>query len=180
MSGIIYILFGLVLLFFPTITRNFICYLLGGLILVYGIIHVLSFFILMGTARFSEGDLVTGLISSLIGIFVITKAGLVISTLPFVIGIVIAVNGVFNIGKAVELKKLQYKKWIAVLAMAVLTAALGLVLIFNPLQAADFAISLVGIGLLVTGVCDIWAATRAERILSEEEPRVIVMDDGDF
>lgn len=177
MSGIIYILFGIVLLFFPTITRALVCYLLGGLILVYGIIHVLSFFTLMGTSKFFRGDLITGLISTIIGIFIIARAELVVSVFPFVLGIVIAVNGVLNIGKSLELKALGYKKWVAVLVMAVLTAALGLLLVFNPLKAADFAISLVGIGLIVTGICDIWAASRAGKILSEEEPRVIIMND---
>lgn len=136
-----------------------------------------EFFHSYGNVKVFQGDLITGLISTIIGIFIIARAELVVSVFPFVLGIVIAVNGVLNIGKSLELKALGYKKWVAVLVMAVLTAALGLLLVFNPLKAADFAISLVGIGLIVTGICDIWAASRAGKILSEEEPRVIIMND---
>jgi len=44
-TSTIYIILGIVMIFNPKVVSNFVCYILGAIILLYGMIQIISFFV---------------------------------------------------------------------------------------------------------------------------------------
>lgn len=156
-SAVITFLFGLVLIIFPQQTSSVMCYIFGGLLLLLGIVLIVKFFSVRSTSSLFSVTLVAGLILSAIGIFLLAYQNIVISMIPFVFGIFIAVDGLINIQRSIILCKHSFKAWYFALALSILSVVLGIVLIFNPFDAAIVMIRFIGISFVFNGLLDLWS-----------------------
>ena len=77
------------------------------------------------------------------------------SIIPFVLGIIIIINSSTKLNYALQLKKQDHNLWKSTLLVSLLTTICGLVLIFNPFQAASLITRIVGIIILIYAILDI-------------------------
>lgn len=174
--AVFYILFGLVLLIWPAATGRVICYSLGGIAMIYGAINVITYFVKNEEDRFYRFDLVIGLISLLVGLVIIVMADAVISILPILLGIVILVDSFLRIQNAIDLMRVGYSSWWGVLILALVSVVLGVILIFNPFEAASVFIMFVGMCLIYDGIANLCTVGMVSRRLKKMKD---LLDSGD-
>ena len=80
-------------------------------------------------------DLVYGLIFIAFGGFMLIAPKVIITALPIILGIVIIVDSIIRLQFAFNLKRLLHK-WQIHLYLALITAVLGILLVFKPLREA--------------------------------------------
>lgn len=159
-SALLCVLIGLVLVIWPGTSTRVVCMLLGGVLLVYGLVQILVYVFSRERTLGLQGMLVLGIIFAVIGGWIILRPDLVIAAIPIIVGVLIAIHGLHNITQAIGLKKSGYDKWWLALIFAILTIALGGILIYNPFTVIDTLVRLIGIFLIYDGLSDVWILSR--------------------
>lgn len=154
-TSVLFILLGAALIIWPRTANTVICYCFGGIVLLYGIIRIASYFFEPKETGFYRFDLAVGLIACGIGGFILLQPGVVIKILPIVVGLTILLNSVAGFQRAFDLKRAQFENWTAALVLAALKAALGALLLWNPFAAADLLMMVIGAVFIYNGVSDI-------------------------
>lgn len=177
LASILYIAFGVVLLIWPNTTRDIICFAFGAVLLVYGVITIISFFVhdsRLGAFRF---ELILGVISSGVGILFLLKPELVSSVLPVVLGIYIVIDALLNVKRALELKGLGYAHWPVVLGLSLVSVVLGAFILLRPAFITDVIIMVIGGVLIYNGISDLWALFKLGRVAKDLTKNGIIQVD---
>ena len=90
-----------------------------------------------------------------------------------VLGFFILTGGLFKIQIALDAKRFGLSKWFLILALAVLTAILGGILMFRPGQGTRALMVMFGISLLSEGILNFSTALTAVKIVRNQVPDVI-------
>ena len=165
LAAALYLVLGLVLLLWPGTTAAVICYAFGGILVVYGAAAILSFF--LSRAAAFVFDLFLGIAALALGIFLLVRPQVIISILPIVLGLFILVDGLLNLLRAFELRRLEYQRWGVSLALSLISLALGLVILFHPYLAAEALVMVIGGVFIYEGVSDIWTIFMVGRLTKE-------------
>ncbi len=177
-SSILFIVIGLLLFFKPGDTLKTISYVIGGLILVFGI---------FGVARFTKSekkglnfDLIYAILSFIAGLIIICNPEALASIIPIILGIWIVINSAIKIQYSFYIKSDTSKKWIATLTMSLITLICGIVLLFNPFKAASYVAQAVGLFIIVYAVIDLvetfMLKTKQPKVQTAE---VVVVDNSE-
>lgn len=152
-AALAYLVLGILFVLFPGIAMTTICYLLAlGLALV-GAVYVVESVRHWQTAYRSNG-LAIGILALMGALFLFLKADAFIAIIPMALGFLVIVSGVLKVQNAIVLYKMQCASWLYVLIAAALCILLGIALIENPFGAAATLVTLIGIGLIFSGVSD--------------------------
>ena len=93
------------------------------------------------------------------------------------LGIAILTDGLFKIRIAAEARSFGIGSWWLTMLLAVLTAAVGLVLIFRPTESRETMTVLLGLSLLAEGGLNLAVALSTVKIVKNQYPDVI---EGEF
>lgn len=152
-SSILFIVIGMLLFFKPGDTLKTISYVIGGLILVFGI---------FGIARFTKDekkgfnfDLMYGILSLIAGLIIIFNPEALASIIPIILGIWIVINSGLKVQYSFYLKDGVSKKWLVNLILSLITLTCGIVLLFNPFKAASYVAQAVGLFIMVYALIDL-------------------------
>lgn len=146
------VVFGAVLLIFPEISLGVVGVVSGIAIACVGLLNLILYFRGMYFGIPSGFTLMTGLAFLLIGTLLIIRPGSGASVVTFVIGLFVAVEGVFRIQNAAEERRVGLKRWWMLLAAGIFDIIFGLLTIIRPFSAAAAVVRLAGIALIVAGV----------------------------
>lgn len=152
-----YVILGAVFLLRPELSLNVVCYALGTLVIVYGIVHLITYFVKDRLESAFRYDMVIGIVAVALGIFILICPQLVASVLPFLIGIFILLSSIMKVQNAVDMKRTEHPRWWLFLVFALISAALGVTLILNPFGSAAVLMMFVGASLLADGVMSLWS-----------------------
>lgn len=151
-----YIALGIVLIVHPGFTGIVICRAAGVLALAFGAVRALSALRTGDGGAFLRVDLIFSVLLLAFGIFALTQPAVILSVLPVVLGIYLLMESVGKFQRASTLKRLGYTRWWIVLLFGILAAALGVLLLLNPFQAAESMLIFLGFSLVADGVTDLW------------------------
>lgn len=157
LSSIIYVILGVLLIIWPDIMTKNICYVVGFFSIAIGIVNLIDYIrhdIVLEGYRYS---LVVGLAFILVGVFILSKVEMVMSIIPFLLGLAVTISGFMKFQNAIDLIRLKYSGWGAVLFIASLNIAFGIVLMVNPFESALVLSICIGIGMIYSGVSDLIA-----------------------
>ena len=110
---------------------------------------------------------ILGLVVLLIGIWIFVKPQSVLSLIPIVIGVILAVHGVQDLKVAFDTKRNGYTKWWSMLLMAIISLALGIICIVNAFGMVTLTMQIIGIALVYDGISDIWIVYKASKVAKE-------------
>ena len=153
--AVFYLILGIILVLFFFFCGYAICYLIGGLAIIYGIFHLVLYQRTKSPFVTYRYDLVQGIIGLAIGIYVIIVPEILIETLPVVLGVVVMIDSIVKIQNAWDLKRMGYDRWWLVMIGALVTLVFGLLMVFCPFTVYLSVIVFVGISLIVNGVSDL-------------------------
>lgn len=155
-SAAVTVIIGLILLLFPSAALNFISYCLGFIAIVMGVIRTVRYFQQDHTYPYLfQSDLVVGLLTVGLGLFLVTQPKTVISVVPHIFGILLAGCGVGNILRAVDARKAGLSQWGLLLALAIVSVILGWIILANPFGAMEVVVAVIGGCLIYEGVTDL-------------------------
>ena len=160
---------GLVLLIWPGTTTRLVCMLLGSVLLAYGGFQTVICLMNKEKTFFSQGMLIFGIVVAVVGLWILLRPEMIIMAVPLIIGVLIIIHGVHNVIQAVELQKEAYDKWWLALFFGILTVIFGGLLVYNPFEAAEAAIRIIGISLIYDGASDMWILSRVFKVKRHKE-----------
>ena len=164
---------GVLLIVYPTISAKVLCYILGGVLTVYGIIKMVGYFSKDLYRLAFQYDLASGALITALGVIMLVIPDGVISVTHTVIGILILADGLFKIQIAIDAKRFGVSRWWLIAAAAILTGVVGLLLILHPFAGAAAAMILMGVSLLTEGILNLSVVLCAVKIVRHQKPDVI-------
>ncbi len=154
-SAILLAILGILLIIKSEETIISISYIVGGALVLLGAIGIVDYIRKLRTELKSELDLVYATVTIILGVLIIMHPKAIGSVVPFVLGIIIIINSSTKLNYALQLKSRKNDLWTTTLIVSLLTTICGLVLIFNPFQAASLITRIVGIIILIYAILDI-------------------------
>lgn len=148
----LFVLLGTGLAVFPKFFTDSVGYVVGALMLLFGIVRIVGYFTNDLYKIAFQFDLALGIFASIVGISFLIHPKWLISALPLSLGLLILVSGLFSVQSAIDAKKFGIKRWALLLIFAVLTVSAGLLLIFNPYTTAIVVTRLYGVAIAATGI----------------------------
>ncbi|MCH3973196.1 MAG: DUF308 domain-containing protein [Oscillospiraceae bacterium] len=154
-NPILYILLGILLIAAPSGTLKVIAIIIGVILAVLGISNVIAYCSHRTDALAPKNSLVLGIIQIVLSIIIFACMKSVISVMPFILGLLIVINGVREFMDAPDAFQIEKKKGWMVILFAVINVILGIVMMANPFSTAVVLVRAVGIGLCISGVMDL-------------------------
>ena len=165
------ILLGLFFVFFPVDSAYTICYAVGIISIVFGIIKLMGYFSHDVYRLAFQFDLAIGIAMMVCGIVLLVRPKVFISLVPVIIGILVLVDGLFKIQTAIDSKKFGLKKWWISLSLGIASGLIGISLILKPFEGNKILMILLGITLIIDGVQNLWMVlytVRSKRAIEED------------
>ena len=141
LTSALYIVLGVVALVIPDTMVKTLGYLIGILLIVAGAVSMICYLLREASLNYYRNGFGYGLVSIAVGILFLYKVEWIISLVPAILGILVVASGCRKLQDVIDMKRLGYGNWVAVL-------------IANSLKAALFFLQLVGVGLIFSGVTD--------------------------
>lgn len=157
-----FLVLGIALTFFPSLSANVLCYIGGGLLMVYGIWKIVAYFrtqVVLAERLFS-----TGLIALAGGLIIVLMPESLITVIPLLIGFALIACGILQLEVALGLSRMGYPRWYFSLTGAVLMLVLGVVILINPFSSSLLLLRFIGISMLLEAVCDLADAILFNRV----------------
>lgn len=172
--SLVYIVLGAIIIAQPTIIGKSFCVILAVTLAVIGGASVASYILTKVEYQVAAGNngLANGIILFVLAVFIMMQQELVISLIPFILGLMITIRGVMMIQHAINLRRFGYGDFKVNLIIAVLVTGFGLVIMLFPFEMAiGFYISM-GVGLVFSGVMDIMDNIMLSRELKKANKRM--------
>ena len=129
---ILYFVLGLLFLIFNQQITLIICYILGAVLLLGGVVQVVSFLVNRAeTTLMDRFGLCLGVLIGVGGGVILAMPGLLSGIINWLFGIVLIVDGIIKLKTALEAKQDSTGWWLS-LIFALAAFLLGVVLIFMP------------------------------------------------
>lgn len=167
-SGIL-ILLGLLLFIKSDDTIVAISYLVGGAIIILGILAFINFFKKKNSDFVSSFDIIYGMITVVFGIFILSNPKMVATIIPFIIGGWVLIKSSFKIAYAIELKNVIWKN---VLVTSIISALVGVIMIFNPFKTSVVVFKIIGAAIIVYAILDIISTIQLKKNVDEFSEKV--------
>lgn len=155
LPALLCLVFGIVLIIWPDISSNFICYAIGAAIMLVGVIFVIRYIRKDLVRDFYRKDLVIGLIAISLGLVALLRVELIKGLIPTILGIVVLFSGIVKLQNAIDMFRMQYTYWYVILILSLLNVGFGILLILEPVWIVDIVFVLIGCGLVYSGLSDL-------------------------
>ena len=165
--GLCFIIIGIILVSMPEITLATIALIVGIAAAIIGIVRVIGYFVKKNDGE-ERPSLAGGILLIVLAIFMFTKPGMITGILYMLLGFSIVANGVTKLQASMAMKRQPNKNWLIVLLAALVTIALGFVVLFGAWGPATLII-LIGIFMIVGGVLDVIAALLLKSVVEKIE-----------
>lgn len=164
--AIIYLILGIVLVLFPEQTLTIATRIIALGILVLAIIYIIMF-IVKKDERFSSDYFyfIVSIVGIGLGISMIINPTWIIAVINIVVGIVLIVNGLGNIGTTIKIR-VNDNIWWAFSVVPLITFILGFVIMANPVGMANFMTRIEGVCLIADAVSTWLIVYRLNKFLS--------------
>ena len=144
---------GILLIVKSDATILMVSYVIGAVLIALGVLAIINF--LKSKSELYHLDIVYGIVTIILGVLVIENPKIIGSIIPFVVGIGILINSGTKLKYALDLKENNESVWKYTLIVAIISALLGVLLIFNPFKASSLLVQVIGIVICVYALLDI-------------------------
>ena len=177
--SMILLVFGLFMFTRPISTINILMMIFGCLLVIDGLVHLVSYFSIKNELRFFSSELAQSIIYIILGFVLVCNYDKISSLLPIVLGIWIIVDSIFKLQIALNIRDIYDSHWGILLAMSIISALLGMVILINPFESLALLTMMCGAILMIVEVISIFESFsiisrvgEAEKIEKELERKV--------
>ncbi|MBQ6415448.1 MAG: DUF308 domain-containing protein [Butyrivibrio sp.] len=162
-EAIVMIAIGAVLIFWTEASLLIMARALAILLVIAGVIFVFSYFFHKERSIVMSGVFAMGVIIAAIGVWIFLKPDTFTDFIPKLFGVFILLSGLMNLGQTISLVSYRYSLWWISLILAVGTIGMGAFLLFNPKDAKEIAVTIIGIFLVYDGITNLWTISRVSK-----------------
>lgn len=162
-SSIFLLILGLILLIKPDTVISVIAYIIGFMLLIFSISNFLRYFKEKDNGIYL-GFAILLLVASL---FIIFKYEMIVSIIPFILGVFVIINSSLKVPYILELKTINNNKYINLLVSTILSIIIGLFLIFNPFSSTLTITRIIGIFIIIYSIIDIYETMLVKKELKK-------------
>jgi hydrogenase/urease accessory protein HupE len=165
LSSVATLAIGLLLVIYPDFTGKAICWLIAASLITKGAGSILSRYRNKSLPQPVVFELMGGISTIFMGLFVALRSEMLISIIPFVVGLFLLISGVTSLQKAFEMKRMNYAKWNHGLIFTLIKVALALVIVMNPFGTAMTLTRFIGACLVydgATGLVTVFESVKAK------------------
>ena len=173
---------GMCLILWPALITKVICYVIGSIALIAGIIELVIFFARDISVRTVSYSLIIGFLLSIFGLILLLKPDNSAVFFSMLFGVFIIIDSVLKLQTSFELRNLGVLRWWVNLLLALASAVLGVLLVINPFATTNILFVFMGISLVVDALENIWtvifislAAKQIKR--AAEEDAILIVED---
>ncbi len=168
--SIVYIIGGLIMLLNPSFISDAVNYVIGILVILYGIIYSISLYQKKDTEMYGKFDFLAGIICVSFGLFLIVNPDVLFSLIPFCTGVIIFMDAVTFIYSSIKLKRLGYRSWIIDLIVGLIFLAFSVYIIINAKNISFLLIRFIGGFLIVDAILDFFTSIALKKKIEEKYP----------
>lgn len=167
---------GVILIVVPEFSASLLGVVCGILLVLFGSIKLIGFFSRDLYRLAFQYDLAFGLLLIALGVIMLTHPGGLMNFICITLGLSFLADGLFKVQISLDSKRFGIRRWWLILAFAVTTCILGLLLIFRPSESSSVLTVLIGITLLSEGILNLSTVLTAVKIIKHQKPDVIEAD----
>ena len=173
---------GIVLIAVPDFSIRLLCWIGGGLLIVFGCVKILGYLSRDLYRLAFQFDLAFGILLIILGIILIVKTEDMLRMMCILLGIFILADSLLKIQTAIDARNFGLRRWWLILTAAIVTAVFGLLLLFRPYESQKLAMILLGIAFLGEGLLNLTTVLTAVKIWQKRTLPVIEAEivDDDF
>ena len=167
--SLLFIVTGVFLLLKPETAINIVCYVLGVILVLWGVVSIIQFFSDKNSTNYLSLSFIFGAFVFIFGIIILIKPSIIASIVPLLLGVWMVINGVTKLSYSLSVYKVS--KNIFSIIGALLIVIFGVTLIFNPFEGAKALTQIIGIALIVYSLLDLAESISISISLkSKEDP----------
>jgi uncharacterized membrane protein HdeD (DUF308 family) len=148
----------------------------GIAMMIFGCVKLVGYFSKDLFRLAFQYDLEFGILLLALGIITLIKQGNRMDFICVSLGMCILADSLFKVKIAFEAKSFGVRVWWLTLALSILTAVMGLMLVFRPSESVRALTILLGNGLLAEGILGLSVAISLVKIVKNQMPDVISDD----
>lgn len=161
---------GILMIVLPTVSPETFGIALGCAMVIFGAVKLVGYFSHDLFRLAFQYDLASGLLMLLLGCVLLISPDRMLNILCTVFGILILSDSLLKIQISADARRFGLKRWWLILAVAIISAVFGAILIFRPAESIRIMTVLLGISLFTDGVLNISTALCAVRIIRHQKP----------
>lgn len=162
--GILFILLGLYVFSVPLATYITLAVFFSVAYLVSGIMDTVFAVQNKDSLPGWGWYLVLGLLTLLIGLYLVANPGISMVVLPFVVGFTMLFRSFHLLGLSFDLKSLQVKDWWQLAILSGLAILLSFLMLANPLFIGISLVTLTGMSILFVGIASIALSFQLKKL----------------
>ncbi|MBR3208968.1 MAG: DUF308 domain-containing protein [Bacilli bacterium] len=164
-TSLLYFLMGVIMLMFPAIVSDFVCYFVGLLFMFFGVAAIIMYFKTEIKTPYISTLLILGIFICSFGIYICLNPRFFASFIPLVVGIFMLADAISKLSIAFDMKKLEYTNWWHMFITSFIILVCGLLLVFNPFKAVTVSIMAIGAILIVDSITNIFTIYSYSKII---------------
>lgn len=154
--ALVYISIGVLMLANPKFVCDAVNYIIGIIIVVFGLIYLFKLLQNKNVKELSKLELLIGLLCMGFGLYLILNSSLLISILPICAGIIILLDAISQINKSFKLKKVGSKFWYINLIVGLIFFAFSLFIILKASEVTYLIVRIIGGVLVIDGLFEFY------------------------
>ena len=152
---LVYVIIGLIMILNPSFVLDAVNYIIGILIILYGLIYSISLYQKWDSTMYGKFDLLGSVLCISFGIFLIVNSNVLSSLIPFCTGVIIFMDAIMQIYKSFTLKKVGFIRWWISLIIGIILVAFSVYIIVNANDISLLLIRIIGGFLLFDALTDL-------------------------
>lgn len=180
----LYVILGIVFLLFPSIGLTHICYLLGSVFVVFGVVCIVLYFMKEQYQNLNAYGFTGGAACLVFGIYILVKCSSVAGVFQQFLAVCIIINSIMKLQNSMDLLRLKDKFWWITTLLAVVTTIMAFIILCYPDSfISDTSVHpYISVVLIVDGVLSIISffhlAVKLKQF-EKSETSIIEVEDGE-
>lgn len=175
------LILGIVIIALPEQRTKILCIAMGILLMIYGAINI-YLFIVNNWNEFFGDEMLYGVILTALGLAFLTRQEDMIKLTSVVFGILILIDSIIDLRRALLFRQFNLKLWYTLLILALLTAVFGTLFIVYPNLFGNIIMIFIGILLIYEAVSTfvlLFVISRLKDDLATGTKEEIIIDTED-
>ena len=154
-AAIAYIVLGVFMVMYNSKFADGVNIVFGVVMLLYGIIQIISFFLNQDKEENLFMELAMGVIALGLGVFSLLAPQIIQKIIFYTVGAILIIDSLVNVKRAFNLKSMGFTRWYVLLASGAIGIILGALCIILYMNILNADVMFVGIALVYEGIASL-------------------------
>lgn len=175
-ASIAYIVLGVFMVVNSQKIADGINIVFGIVMLIYGIINIITFFLNKDTEENLFLELALGVIALGLGIFALCAPDIIQRIVFYTIGAIIIIDSLVDMKRSFNLKSMGFNRWYVLLIIAAIGVVLGILSIVFYMNMGNAIVMFIGISLIYEGIASLITMLLVSRTKKKVEKELALVE----